>query len=104
MYAAGSGCAEEDIDVVCVTGGPGLLLCLKVGFVAGAMLAHHLRKPFVVVNHLEVAYMRRSRDQYIPAPSQCFHPLAPLAQAHALVSRLLVRRRDGPRSGPAYVV
>lgn len=45
---------DRDIDVVAVTGGPGLALCLKVGFVAGSLLAHSLGVPLVVVNHLEV--------------------------------------------------
>jgi len=45
---------EHGIDVVAVTGGPGLALCLKVGFVTGTLLAATLKVPLVVVNHLEV--------------------------------------------------
>lgn len=45
--------AGTDIDAVAVTVGPGLKLCLKVGFVTAVVLAHRLQVPFVAINHLE---------------------------------------------------
>ena len=38
---------------VAATAGPGLALCLKVGYRAGRELAHQRELPFVAVNHLE---------------------------------------------------
>ena len=43
----------DKIDAIASTAGPGLLGGLLVGVVAGKSLAHHLKKPFIAVNHLE---------------------------------------------------
>lgn len=42
----------DDIDVVAVTQGPGLVGCLHVGVQAGKTLAYAFDKPLVPVNHL----------------------------------------------------
>lgn len=43
----------QDIDAIAVTKGPGLEICLRVGFNHAKELACLYRKPFVTVNHLE---------------------------------------------------
>ena len=43
----------KDIDGIAATAGPGLIVCLTVGFNAGKAIAGVLKKPFVAVNHLE---------------------------------------------------
>ena len=48
-----SGRKLEDIDAVAVTGGPGLIVCLSVGLNFAKALAMTLKKPLIVVNHLE---------------------------------------------------
>ena len=42
-----------DIDAIAVTGGPGLIVCLSVGLNFAKALAMTLKKPLIVVNHLE---------------------------------------------------
>jgi N6-L-threonylcarbamoyladenine synthase len=43
----------EHLSGVAVTAGPGLALCLRVGYRTGRELAHQKNLPFVAVNHLE---------------------------------------------------
>ena len=43
----------DRLDGIAATAGPGLALCLRVGYRAGRELAHHRNLPFVAVNHLE---------------------------------------------------
>lgn len=48
-----AGMTEEDLDAVAVTMGPGLEICLRVGFNAVKTICERSRIPFVAVNHLE---------------------------------------------------
>tara|TARA_B100001741_G_scaffold86859_1_gene70827 strand:+ start:1279 stop:2352 length:1074 start_codon:yes stop_codon:yes gene_type:complete len=48
-----SGKKLSDIDAIAVTGGPGLIVCLSVGLNFAKTLAMTLKKPLIVVNHLE---------------------------------------------------
>ena len=48
-----SGKKLSDIDAIAVTGGPGLVVCLSVGLNFAKTLAMTLKKPLIVVNHLE---------------------------------------------------
>ena len=48
-----SGKKLKDIDAIAVTAGPGLIVCLSVGLNFAKALAMSLKKPFIVVNHLE---------------------------------------------------
>ncbi len=48
-----SGRKLKDIDAIAVTGGPGLIVCLSVGLNFAKALAMTLKKPLIVVNHLE---------------------------------------------------
>ena len=43
----------DRLSAVAATAGPGLALCLRVGYRAGRELAFHRQLPFVAVNHLE---------------------------------------------------
>jgi N6-L-threonylcarbamoyladenine synthase len=43
----------KNINGVCATAGPGLIVCLTVGLNAGKAIAGSLKKPFMAVNHLE---------------------------------------------------
>jgi N6-L-threonylcarbamoyladenine synthase len=47
------GGVKEDIDLVAVTNGPGLVGALLVGVSAGKALAYSLKKPLIAVNHIE---------------------------------------------------
>ena len=48
-----SGKKLKDIDAIAVTAGPGLIVCLSIGLNFAKALAMSLKKPFIVVNHLE---------------------------------------------------
>lgn len=48
-----AGVRAADVDAVGVTMGPGLEICLRVGYRAARALAREHGKPFVAVNHLE---------------------------------------------------
>ena len=48
-----SGRKLKDIDAIAVTSGPGLIVCLSVGLNFAKTLAMTLKKPLIVVNHLE---------------------------------------------------
>ena len=48
-----SGKKLKDIDAIAVTGGPGLIVCLSVGLNFAKALSMTLKKPLIVVNHLE---------------------------------------------------
>ena len=48
-----SGKKLTDIDAIAVTSGPGLIVCLSVGLNFAKALAMTLKKPLIVVNHLE---------------------------------------------------
>ena len=48
-----SGLNLENINGIAATAGPGLIVCLNVGFNTGKAIAGSLKKPFVAVNHLE---------------------------------------------------
>lgn len=50
---AAAGLLPADLDAVGVTMGPGLEICLRVGYRAARALAREHGKPFVAVNHLE---------------------------------------------------
>ena len=43
----------KDIDAISATAGPGLVVCLSVGFNFAKSLSIALKKPFIAVNHLE---------------------------------------------------
>ena len=43
----------QDLDAISATAGPGLLVCLSVGFNFAKALALALKKPLIAVNHLE---------------------------------------------------
>ena len=43
----------EDVDAISATAGPGLIVCLSVGFNFAKSLSLSLKKPFIAVNHLE---------------------------------------------------
>ncbi len=43
----------EDIDGIAATAGPGLIVCLNVGYNIGKSLAAFSEKPFLSINHLE---------------------------------------------------
>ena len=43
----------NDVDAIAVTKGPGLEICLRVGFKKAQQLARESGKPFVTVHHLE---------------------------------------------------
>ena len=46
----------NDIDAISATAGPGLIVCLSVGFNFAKSLALSLKIPFIAVNHLEVMH------------------------------------------------
>lgn len=50
---AAAGMSAADVDAVSVTMGPGLEVCLRVGYRAARAVARENDKPFVAVNHLE---------------------------------------------------
>ncbi len=43
----------DDIDAIAATAGPGLIVCLSVGFNFAKSLSLALKKPLIAVNHLE---------------------------------------------------
>ena len=43
----------KDIDAISATAGPGLIVCLSIGFNFAKSLSLALKKPFIAVNHLE---------------------------------------------------
>ena len=43
----------EDLDGIAATAGPGLVVCLNVGYNIGKSLATFGKKPFLSINHLE---------------------------------------------------
>ena len=43
----------QDLDAISATAGPGLVVCLSVGFNFAKALALALKKPLIAVNHLE---------------------------------------------------
>lgn len=43
----------DEVDAIAVTRGPGLEICLRVGYRKAQALAHEFKKPFVTVHHLE---------------------------------------------------
>jgi N6-L-threonylcarbamoyladenine synthase len=47
----------EDVDAIAVTKGPGLEVCLRVGFRKAQALARSSGKPFITVHHLEAHCM-----------------------------------------------
>lgn len=65
--------AANDIDAVAATMGPGLEICLRVGYRASRHLARHYEKDFVAVNHLE---------------------------AHVLIARMLAEQQGTPAKFP----
>ena len=48
-----SGLKLENIDAISATAGPGLIVCLSVGFNFAKSLSLALKKPLIAVNHLE---------------------------------------------------
>lgn len=48
-----SGLNFTELDGVAATAGPGLIVCLTVGFNIGKAIAYSLKKPFLAINHLE---------------------------------------------------
>lgn len=62
----------QDIDAVAATRGPGLEICLRVGYNKGRDIAREFNKPFVAVHHLEAhCLMARLAGKVIlpPTPS-----------------------------------
>jgi N6-L-threonylcarbamoyladenine synthase len=59
----------QDLDAIGVTMGPGLEICLRVGYRASRALAMAHNKPFVAINHLEAhILMPRSFDSTVQFP------------------------------------
>ena len=48
-----AGLSLKDIDVICVTKGPGLIGALLVGISCAKSLSYCLKKPLVGVNHMQ---------------------------------------------------
>ena len=58
----------DQLHGVAATAGPGLALCLRVGFRAGRELAHQRKLPFVAVNHLEAHVLVPRLEQTMDFP------------------------------------
>ncbi len=58
----------EDIDGVATTAGPGLIVCLTVGYNIGKSLAAFSNKPFLSINHLEGHALSPSIENKISFP------------------------------------
>ena len=58
----------EDIDGVATTAGPGLIVCLTVGYNTGKSLAAFSNKPFLSINHLEGHALSPSIENKISFP------------------------------------
>ena len=63
-----SGVTLDDIDVVAVTSGPGLIGALLVGVQVGKSIAYAMNKPVVGVNHLEGHLLAVRLGADAPAP------------------------------------
>ncbi len=63
-----SGVSLDEIDVVAVTSGPGLIGALLVGVQVGKSIAYALGKPVVGVNHLEGHLLAIRLGKDAPAP------------------------------------
>ncbi len=100
---AGAGARLEDVGLVAVTSGPGLIGALLVGLSAGKALAFAREIPLVAVNHLEghlfSAHLRGDRETPLPV-AYPFHGLV-VSGGHAELVRVeqdvivsLARTRD----------
>jgi len=58
----------EDVDGVAATAGPGLIVCLTVGYNIGKSLATFSEKPFLPINHLEGHALSPSIENKISFP------------------------------------
>ena len=58
----------DNLHGVAATAGPGLALCLRVGFRAGRELAYQKKLPFVAVNHLEAHVLVPRLQQTLEFP------------------------------------
>ena len=58
----------EMIDGVAATAGPGLVVCLSIGFNIGKSIAGFNRKPFIAVNHLEGHALSAGLEKKIEFP------------------------------------
>jgi hypothetical protein len=66
----------DSVDAVAVTRGPGMVPCLWVGVSAAAKIARELRKPLVMVNHLQAhVLVARLGSQPPPPPPPTPPPL-----------------------------
>ena len=81
----------ELVDVVAVTRGPGIKPCLRVGVTTAVELAKELRKPLVMVNHLQghalIARLQGACAPTAPAP-QGMRGKSPLQAAVRKVRQL----------------
>jgi len=58
----------EDLDGIAATAGPGLVVCLNVGYNIGKSLATFGKKPFLSINHLEGHVLSPSIENKISFP------------------------------------
>jgi len=58
----------EDIDGIAATAGPGLIVCLTIGYNIGKTLAAFSDKPFLPINHLEGHALSPSIENKISFP------------------------------------
>ena len=58
----------SEIDGIAATAGPGLIVCLTVGFNIGKSLAEFSGKPFLSINHLEGHALSPSIENKISFP------------------------------------
>jgi len=58
----------KDLDGVAATAGPGLIVCLNVGYNIGKSLAAFGKKPFLSINHLEGHALSPGIENKIPFP------------------------------------
>ncbi len=58
----------KDLDGIAATAGPGLIVCLTVGYNVGKSLAAFSKKPFLPINHLEGHALSASIENKISFP------------------------------------
>ncbi len=58
----------QDVDGIAATAGPGLIVCLSIGYNIGKSLAIFSNKPFIPVNHLEGHALSPSIEKKISFP------------------------------------
>jgi N6-L-threonylcarbamoyladenine synthase len=96
-----SGLQMEDVDVIAVTVGPGLALCLQAGLEFVKSLVEINNKPVVPVHHMEAHALTPRLEQEIPFPYLVLlvsggHCILAVAHAPGQFSRLGQSRDDSP--------